>query len=34
VVKAAAHHTVLDLELTEPTLEEIFFTYYKREETA
>jgi ABC-2 type transport system ATP-binding protein len=31
VVKTAARHTVLDLELTEPTLEEIFLTYYGRE---
>jgi beta-exotoxin I transport system ATP-binding protein len=28
VVKAAARHTVLDMELTEPTLEEIFLTFY------
>jgi beta-exotoxin I transport system ATP-binding protein len=28
VVKAAARRTVLDMELTEPTLEEIFLTYY------
>jgi ABC-2 type transport system ATP-binding protein len=27
VVKAAARHTVLDMELTEPTLEEIFLTF-------
>jgi ABC-2 type transport system ATP-binding protein len=31
VVKAAALHTVLDMELTEPTLEEIFLTFYGRE---
>ncbi len=31
VVKAAAHHTVLDMELTEPSLEEVFLTYYGRE---
>jgi len=31
VVKAAARHTVLDMELTEPTLEEIFLTFYGRE---
>ena len=28
VVKAAARHTVLDMELTEPTLEEVFLTFY------
>ena len=28
VVKAAARHTVVDMALTEPTLEEIFLTYY------
>jgi ABC-2 type transport system ATP-binding protein len=28
VVKAAALHTVLDMELTEPTLEEVFLTFY------
>jgi ABC-2 type transport system ATP-binding protein len=28
VVKQAAHHTVLDMELVEPTLEEMFLTYY------
>src|SRR6185295_719540 len=27
VVKAAARHTVLDMELTEPGLEEIFLTF-------
>jgi ABC-2 type transport system ATP-binding protein len=31
VVKAAARHTVLDMELTEPTLEEIFLTFYGRD---
>lgn len=31
VVKAAARHTVVDMELTEPTLEEIFLTFYGRE---
>jgi ABC-2 type transport system ATP-binding protein len=31
VVKAAARHTVIHLELTEPTLEEIFLTYYGRD---
>jgi beta-exotoxin I transport system ATP-binding protein len=30
VVKAAARHTVVDMELTEPTLEEIFLTFYGR----
>ncbi|HET8980170.1 MAG TPA: ABC transporter ATP-binding protein [Solirubrobacteraceae bacterium] len=30
VVKAAAAHTVRDMELTEPTLEEIFLTFYGR----
>ena len=30
VVKAAAAHTVIDMELTEPTLEEIFLTFYGR----
>jgi beta-exotoxin I transport system ATP-binding protein len=30
VVKVAARHTVTDLELTRPTLEEIFLTYYGR----
>ena len=33
VVKAAALHTVIDMELTEPTLEEIFLTFYAREGT-
>lgn len=28
VIKAAARHTVTDIELTHPTLEEIFLTYY------
>jgi len=28
VIKAAAHHTVAELELGRPTLEEIFLTYY------
>jgi ABC-2 type transport system ATP-binding protein len=28
VVKAAARHTVVDMELVEPTLEEMFLTYY------
>ena len=28
VVKAAARHRVVDMELTEPTLEEIFLTFY------
>ena len=30
IVKAAARHTVTDIELTRPTLEEIFLTYYGR----
>ena len=30
VVKAAAAHTVIDMELTEPSLEEIFLTFYGR----
>jgi ABC-2 type transport system ATP-binding protein len=30
VIKAAARHTVLDMELTEPTLEETFLTFYGR----
>ena len=30
VVKAAARHTVKDLEVAEPTLEEIFLTFYGR----
>ena len=30
VIKAAARHTVTELELNRPTLEEIFLTYYKR----
>jgi hypothetical protein len=34
VVKAAARHTVLDMELTEPTLEEIFLTFYGRDGAA
>jgi ABC-2 type transport system ATP-binding protein len=29
VVKAAARHTVVDMELIEPTLEEIFLTFYE-----
>jgi ABC-2 type transport system ATP-binding protein len=31
VVKTAARHTVVDIELTEPTLEEIFLTFYSRD---
>ncbi len=31
VIKTAARHRVIDMELTEPTLEEIFLTYYGRE---
>jgi ABC-2 type transport system ATP-binding protein len=34
VVKAAAHHTVLDMELTEPTLEEVFLTFYGQRHTS
>ncbi len=30
VIKAAAAHTVIDMELAEPTLEEIFLTFYGR----
>jgi ABC-2 type transport system ATP-binding protein len=30
VIKAAARHTVRELELSRPTLEEIFLTYYER----
>ena len=33
VVKAAPRHTVLDMELTEPTLEEIFLTFYGQRAT-
>ncbi len=33
VIKAAARHTVLDMELTEPTLEEIFRSFYGRNGT-
>jgi ABC-2 type transport system ATP-binding protein len=32
VVKAIARHTVVDLELARPSLEEVFLTYYAREE--
>ena len=28
VIKAAARHTVIDIELVHPTLEEVFLTYY------
>jgi len=31
VVKAAARHTVSDIEIGQPTLEEIFLTYYSRD---
>ena len=31
VVKAAARHTVRDIEVTQPTLEEVFLTYYSRD---
>jgi ABC-2 type transport system ATP-binding protein len=34
VVKAAARHTVKDMELAEPTLEEIFLTFYGRNGTS
>ena len=34
VIKAAARHPVLDIELVRPTLEEIFLTYYGRNGTA
>ena len=33
VVKAAARHAVRDLEVTRPTLEEVFLTYYGRGES-
>jgi ABC-2 type transport system ATP-binding protein len=28
VIKLAAHHTVVDMDLPRPSLEEVFFTYY------
>ncbi len=31
VLKAIAAHTVLDLEVAHPTLEEVFLTYYQAE---
>ena len=31
IVKAAARHTVHDIEVTEPTLEEVFLAYYGRD---
>ncbi len=31
-IKAISHHHVLDLELTHPTLEEVFLTYYREGE--
>ena len=34
VVKAAARHTVKDIEVAEPTLEEIFLTFYGRNGTS
>ena len=34
VVKAAARHTVVDIELTEPTLEEVFLTFYGQKGTS
>ncbi len=33
VVKAAARHTIHDIEVAQPTLEEIFLTYYGRDGT-
>ena len=30
MIKAAARHTVTDIELSRPTLEEVFLTYYGR----
>lgn len=33
VVKALAQHSVLDLEIEHPTLEEVFLTYYEEEAT-
>jgi len=33
VVKAVARHTIADMELVEPTLEEMFLTYYADRET-
>ena len=30
MIKTAARHTVSDIELIHPTLEEIFLTYYGR----
>jgi ABC-2 type transport system ATP-binding protein len=33
VVKAAARHTVRDIELSHPSLEEVFLTYYKDDES-
>ena len=34
VVKAVARHTVADMELVEPTLEEMFLTYYAEQDAA
>jgi ABC-2 type transport system ATP-binding protein len=31
VLKAIARHTVVDLEIARPTLEEVFLTYYQDE---
>jgi ABC-2 type transport system ATP-binding protein len=31
-IKAIAHHHVVDMELTHPTLEEVFLTFYREEE--
>ena len=33
VVKAAARHTLRDLEVAHPTLEEVFLTYYGGNDT-
>jgi ABC-2 type transport system ATP-binding protein len=33
VVQAAARHTVRDMEISEPSLEEIFLTYYGRNDS-
>jgi ABC-2 type transport system ATP-binding protein len=34
VVKAAARHTVVDMELTEPSLEELFLAFYGHAEAS
>ena len=28
MIKAAAHHSVRDIQIAHPTLEEVFLTYY------